>query len=104
MFIYYIMPKKYEPIGVVSNPSKVFSNAKKVYGNNVQIELSDKPSKKYKIYDPNKKKWYYFGDSSYADYTKTQDEEKRRLFRIRNAKWADSPMFSPAFSSFWLLW
>jgi hypothetical protein len=98
------MPKEYKPIGLVSNPSKVFSNARKVYGNNIQIEISDKLNKKYKIYNPNKKKWFYFGDSSYEDYTKTQDEEKRRLFRLRNHKWQDSPMYSPAFASYWLLW
>jgi hypothetical protein len=96
--------KDYKPIGVVSNPSKVFSNARKTYGNNVKIELSDKPEKKYKLFNPIKKNWFYFGHSAYEDYTKTQDEDKRRLFRIRNKKWADAPMYSPAFASYWLLW
>ena len=47
--------KNEKPIGSVSNPSKVFSNARKVYSNKVQIQLSDRKNKKYKIFDPHKK-------------------------------------------------
>jgi len=88
----------------VSSPSRVYTLAKKIYGNKVIIELSDNKNKKYKIWDPNNKKWIHFGDSRYSDYTKHNDPERRTNFRLRNAKWADSKMYSPAYMSFWLLW
>ena len=96
--------KNEKPIGSVSNPSKVFSNAKKVYSNKVQIELSDNKNKKYKIFDPHKKKWFHFGDTRYEDFTKHQDSDRRQQFRERNAKWSNAPMYSPAFAAYWLLW
>ena len=96
--------KNEKPIGSVSNPSKVFSNARKVYSNKVQIELSDRKNKKYKIFDPNKKKWFHYGDRRYEDFTKHQDQDRRQQFRQRNHKWANAPMYSPAFAAYWLLW
>jgi|TARA_B110000285_G_scaffold22754_1_gene21973 hypothetical protein len=91
-------------IGLVSNPSKVFQNARKIYGNNVKIDISDRKNKKYMIFDPHKKKYIHFGDIKYSDFTKTQDDEKRRLFRLRNHKWQDSPMYSASHMSYWILW
>ena len=91
-------------IGLVSNPSKVFQNARKTYGNNVKIDISDRKNKKYMIFDPHKKKYIHFGDIKYSDFTKTQDDEKRRLFRLRNNKWQDSPMYSASHMSYWILW
>ena len=88
----------------VSNPSRVYSAAKKIYGNNVMIELSERKNKKYKLWDPNNKKWIHYGDSRYEDYTKHNDPDRRKDFRTRNAKWADAPLYSPAFASFWTLW
>ncbi len=96
--------KNEKPIGSVSNPSKVFSNARKVYSNKVQIELSDRKNKKYKIFDPHKKKWIHFGDIRYEDFTHHLDQDRRTQFRQRNHKWANSPMYSPSFASYWLLW
>jgi len=91
-------------IGSVSNPPKVFQNARKTYGNNVKIDVSDRKNKKYMIFNPYKKKWFHFGDNRYSDFTKTQDDEKRRLFRERNHKWGDADIYSPAYASYWLLW
>jgi len=96
--------KNEKPIGSVSNPSKVFSNARKVYSNKVQIELSDRKNKKYMLYDPHKKKWIHFGHRKYEDFTKHQDQDRRQQFRQRNHKWANAPMYSPAFAAYWLLW
>ena len=88
----------------VSSPSRVYTLAKKIYGNKVMIELSDNKNKKYKLWNPNTKKWIHFGDLRYSDYTKHNDPERRTNFRLRNAKWADASMYSPAYMSFWLLW
>jgi hypothetical protein len=88
----------------VSTPSRVYSAARKMFGNNVMIELSERKNKKYKLWNPNKKTWVHFGDSRYEDFTKHGDAERRRDFRSRNAKWADAPMYSPAHLAYWILW
>jgi hypothetical protein len=49
-------------------------------------------------------KMVHFGDSRYLDFTQHGDLERRRLFRIRNARWKDAPLYSPASLSYFLLW
>lgn len=67
----------------------------KLFGRNVTIQISDKPDKKYKIYDPNKAKWIYFGAIPYQDYTVNKDDEIRRRYLARTANmkgdWKDNP-------------
>ena len=38
------------------------------------------------------------------DFTKTNDEKKRKPFRNRNWRWAHAEKYSPAFLSYYLLW
>jgi hypothetical protein len=91
-------------INNVSNPSIVFKKAKQIYGNNVNIKISDKANKKYMLLNPNTNKWTYFGSPDYQDYTYTRDEYKRERFLKRNHKWKDADKYSPAFNSYYLLW
>lgn len=37
-------------INKYSNPQTVYKNAKRIYGNDVEIQLSSNPKKKYMIY------------------------------------------------------
>jgi hypothetical protein len=56
------------------------------------------------IYDPNIKKWFHFGSSDYSDYTKHKDKQRRLKFKTRNKRWAESDIYSSAYSSYTLLW
>jgi len=91
-------------INKYSNPKTVFRNAKRIYGNDVEIQLSTNPKKKYMIYDPNKLKWVHFGENGYTDYTKHKDEERRERFLKRNWKWANYMPYTAGFMSYYLLW
>jgi hypothetical protein len=90
-----------------SNPDIVFRKARQIYGNDVVIDISDKPKKKYKIYDPYKNKWVYFGAIGYNDFTKTGDLKKRENYLRRTANmrgnWRDNP-YSANNLSRCLLW
>ena len=87
-----------------TNPNKVFQNAKRIYGNNVQIKLSTRKDKKYMLLNPDTNKWVHFGQIGYEDYTKHQNNKRRQLFKIRNQKWAEQDLYSPGFMSYYLTW
>lgn len=91
-------------INKYSNPKTVYKNAKQLYGNDVEIQLSSNPKKKYMIYDPYNEKWVHFGEYGYEDYTKHQDEERRERFLKRNAKWKNSKPYTSSFMSYYILW
>lgn len=97
------MTKK-EDIELYSDPDMVLKNAKKIYGKDVIIDLSTHKNKKYMIFDPYYYKWVHFGEMGYQDYTKHKDDNRRTLFKIRNYKWANYPMYTPSHMSYYLLW
>jgi hypothetical protein len=68
-----------------------------------KINLSTRRDKKYMVETPDGKK-VHFGQIGYEDYTKHRDPERRRLFRLRNAKWASMPKYSAGWLSYHLLW
>jgi predicted ATPase len=90
-----------------SNPDIVFKKAKVYLGNNASIKLSDKPEKKYMIYNPIKNKWIYFGQMGYEDFTKHHDQLRRQRYlkRTENMRgdWRDDP-YSPNNLSRNILW
>ena len=49
-------------------------------------------------------KWIHFGFYGMEDFTKHRNLRRRDAFRIRNAKWATAPKWSPSWMSYWLLW
>jgi hypothetical protein len=55
------------------------------------------------IYDPNIKKWFYFG-STMTDYTFHRDLQRRLKFKTRNRRWADADIYTPAYALYYLLW
>ena len=83
-----------------SNPEYV-KNKAKVMGLNPVYESSRK-NKKYTIFDGHK--WVHFGQLGYQDYTRHKDEKRRLSFQKRNHKWENSPVYSPAWLSWHLLW
>lgn len=96
---------KTDDIYKYSNPIEVQKKANQLYG--LDIYRSYKEEKKYMIYDVSKGKFVHFGDSSYEDYTKHKDDDRRdrylkRAMNIRG-DWAMNPL-SPNHLSLNLLW
>jgi len=94
------MRSKYEQLKEFSDPEIVAHKAQEL-GLNPVYESSRK-DKKYMVFDGHK--MIHFGSSSYEDYTKHHDKEKRDRFRKRNHKWAHAPKYSAAYLSYNLLW
>lgn len=97
---------KQERIYDVSNPEVVYNNAMVMFDgfDNFELELSTRQNKKYMIRgDFSNGRWIHFGDVRYQDYTKHNDDERRRRFLTRNAHW-NRKKFTPAYFSYHLLW
>ena len=86
-----------------SNPTIVQQRANQLLDNKTKVYISNLKNKKYYVINPEGKK-IHFGQIPYLDFTKTQDQEKRRLFRLRNKAWAKANKWSPAWLSYNLLW
>ena len=91
----------------VSDPIQAMLNAKQYLGPDAIFLPSDKPTKKYTIFDPNKKEYIYFGDIRYTDYTKHKDKKRKKnyLKRSSNIKgnWKEDK-YSPNNLSREILW
>jgi hypothetical protein len=68
-----------------SNPDKVFKKAKQYLGSNVDIQLSNRPEKKYMIFNPKRNIWVHFGQMGYEDFTKHIDPIRRHNYLTRTA-------------------
>jgi hypothetical protein len=75
------LEEKLTQLMTCSNLERVFENAKE-YGI-PDVFLSDKPTKKFMIYDP-KGKWVHFGAMGMEDYTHHQDEKRRQNYLNRS--------------------
>lgn len=77
-----------------SNPQQAQKLAYKYLGKNADLYVSTKKDKKYMIQDPNGK-WVHFGQIGYEDYTKHQDDKRRKNYLTRTANmrgnWRDNP-------------
>ena len=93
---------KEEDIKLYSNPDKVYKDAKKLYGKDIEFDISTRKDKKYMIFYNGR--WVHFGQMGYEDWTRHRNEQRRQAFRIRNKKWANSPKWSASFLSYHLLW
>jgi hypothetical protein len=93
---------KYLTIQEFSNPSLVLQRAEDLFGPEVFLKVSTRKNKKYMIYL--NERWVHFGEMGYEDYTKHLDEDRRELFRNRNASWVNYGYDTPAFLSYVLLW
>ena len=55
------------------------------------------------IYNPNTCKWFHFG-STMEDFTRHGDSERSERFLTRNNRFKNYSMYTPAYSSYYLLW
>lgn len=84
-----------------SNPKIVQKKAKEY---DLYVVFSPRKNKKYRIVNPETNKYVDFGQMGYEDFTLHKDKNRRRLFRLRNHKWANAPKYSARWLSFYLLW
>lgn len=96
------MSSKYEELHNYSNLEEVKHKAFKI-GIRSPVEISSRKDKKYMIKLKNGK-FVHFGQMGYEDYTKHCDPIRRELFRKRNRRWFLSPIMSPAWLAYNLLW
>ena len=96
---------KREEIFKYSDPYIVYEKAMKLFGDDVQMDISNRNSKKYKIRGKfTGNKWVHFGFWGMDDYTYHHDKERRNNFRTRNHLWRTMARDSPAYISYHLLW
>jgi len=94
-------------IYMVSNPDIVSKNAKKYFGKDTEIFLSNRKNSKYAIYNPYKNKFIHFGNINYEDFTKHKNLDRRNSYlkRATNLKgnWRND-IYSPNNLAINLLW
>ena len=92
---------KREELAKYSNFNTVNTKANQLLG--APVIVSTRKDKKYMIKNP-QGKWVHFGQWGAEDATKHKDTIRINNFKKRNAKWANSPKWSPAYLSYYLLW
>jgi hypothetical protein len=88
-------------IELFSNPKIVQEKARK-YG--LEVVYSPRINKKYRTVNPETNKFIDFGSIDYEDHTKHQNSKRLEAFKKRNKKWYNSPKYSAAWLSAWILW
>ena len=83
-----------------SDPEYVMNKAKMMGLN--PVHESSRKDKKYMVFDG--RTMVHFRQMGYEDATKHNDLDRINRFRKRNWKWQNSPKYSPAYLSFYLLW
>jgi hypothetical protein len=96
------MNNKLRELYKYSNPEEVNRRAMLLHLN--EIHPSSRSKSKYMVFDPYEQKMKFFGQMGYEDYTKHNNEKRRDNFRKRNHKWANAPIYSPRFLSWYLTW
>jgi UDP-N-acetylmuramyl pentapeptide phosphotransferase/UDP-N-acetylglucosamine-1-phosphate transferase len=72
-----------DDITMWSNPETAQQKAFKYLGQDAELYRSDKKDKKYKIFDGNK--WVHFGQIKFQDFTKHEDDIRRKNYLTRTA-------------------
>ena len=83
-----------------SDPEYVMQKAKMMGLN--PVHESSRKDKKYMVFDG--RTMVHFGQMGYEDATKHNDLDRINRFKKRNWKWQNSPKYSPAWLSWFLLW
>ena len=91
---------KLKELSNYSDPEYVMNKAKRMGLN--PVHESSRKDKKYMVFDGNK--MIHFGQMGYEDGTKHNDLDRINRFKKRNWKWQNSPKYSPAYLSWFLLW
>lgn len=96
---------KMDVLQTKSNLRIVLQNIRRITGDpTAKLYISSRKGKKFMVENPNTGKWVHFGDINAEDYTYHQDEERRRRFQQRNARWKTADKWSPAYLAYHILW
>lgn len=95
----YFIEKK--DIEKYSDTKKVQHNANK-YG--LQVVFSPRQNKKFRIVNPNTLNYIDFGQINYIDFTRHQNTERQRRYKLRNNRFKTSPKYSAGWASYYILW
>jgi len=66
-----------------SNPRVAQKMAYRYLGKTAKLYPSDKPEKKYMIFDPHHNKWVHFGQIGYEDFTRHKNVGRRHNYLTR---------------------
>jgi len=94
------MNNKLNKLYQYSDPIEVNRRAEELHLN--KIHPSSRKDKKYMVF--NGHKMIHFGQMGYEDATHHKNEKRIMNFRKRNHRWANAPIYSPAWLSYYLLW
>ena len=94
------MNNKLNKLYQYSDPIEVNRRAEELHLN--KIHPSSRADKKYMVF--NGHKMIHFGQMGYEDATHHKNEKRIMNFRKRNHRWANAPIYSPAWLSYYLLW
>ena len=83
-----------------SDPEYVMNKAKMMGLN--PVHESSRKDKKYMVFDG--RTMIHFGQMGYEDASRHNDIDRINRFKKRNWKWQNSPKYSPAWLSWFLLW
>lgn len=101
--IQYSGKEKYHELLKFSDPKRTMARIRQLGLDPKQLFVSPLKTKKYLYITPDGKKVHY-GYMGMYDYTKHQDEARRKRFQTRNAKWKDTPKYSSSWMSYWTIW
>ena len=97
---------KYDELIRYSDPARVAKNAKKYFDKDTPIYISNRPTKKYMVKNPDGK-FVHFGEMGYSDYSRHMDKSRRDRYLRRamniSGNWYENP-YSANMLAINLLW
>jgi hypothetical protein len=81
---------------------KVVQRKAKLHG--IDVVYSPLKNKKFRFVNPETNKYVDFGFFKMQDFTKHEDEERRKKFKQRNRRFKDAPKYSASWASYYILW
>lgn len=94
-------------LSIFSNYEVAKKKTREYLGDDVELLISPRKDKKYRVYDPINRKWIDFGQMYFYDHTKHGNDKKRELYLKRATKikgnWKSNP-YSPNNLSINILW
>jgi hypothetical protein len=86
---------KYKELIKYSDPVLAQKKAKGYLGDDAELWISNKPDKKYMIFDNIHRKFIHFGQMGYEDFTRHKDVNRRNRYLTRTSnmrgEWRDNP-------------
>lgn len=90
MWVYFLHSRqrmdKYSRLVMYSDPEQAQRRAHAYLGKRWgKLWISDRPEKKYMVWDPRRQRMVHFGQMGYEDYTRHRDARRRQSYLARTA-------------------